>query len=128
LPGRWSAALRPTRANEIDGFAITFTLSRTSSRAKSGKRLGSPSPDLVDVLYVSKNHTVKCSRFIHKMVGCYALTLGLQWATAMRRERRARERDGTSSRRATMRIPTKSAVDSERSRPPVPIEAGQGFR
>jgi hypothetical protein len=27
-----------------------------------------------------------------------------------------------------MRIPTKSAVDSERSRPPVPIEAGQGFR
>jgi len=27
-----------------------------------------------------------------------------------------------------LRIPTKSAVDSGRSRPPVPIEAGQGFR
>ena len=27
-----------------------------------------------------------------------------------------------------LRIPTKSAGDSERSRPPVPIEAGQGFR
>jgi hypothetical protein len=27
-----------------------------------------------------------------------------------------------------VRIPTKSAGDSERSRPPVPIEAGQGFR
>jgi hypothetical protein len=28
----------------------------------------------------------------------------------------------------TMRIPTKSAGDSERRRPPIPIEAGQGFR
>ncbi len=27
-----------------------------------------------------------------------------------------------------MRIPTKSAVDSERRRPPVPIEAGRAFR
>jgi hypothetical protein len=27
-----------------------------------------------------------------------------------------------------MRIPTKSAGDSERRRPPVPIEAGRGFR
>jgi hypothetical protein len=27
-----------------------------------------------------------------------------------------------------VRIPTKSAVDSERSRPPVPIEAGQGYQ
>jgi hypothetical protein len=27
-----------------------------------------------------------------------------------------------------LRIPTKSAGDSERSRPPVPIEAGRGFR
>jgi uncharacterized caspase-like protein len=27
-----------------------------------------------------------------------------------------------------MRIPMKSAVDSERSRPPIPIEAGRGFR
>jgi retron-type reverse transcriptase len=27
-----------------------------------------------------------------------------------------------------MRIPTKSAGDSERRRPPIPIEAGQGFR
>jgi hypothetical protein len=27
-----------------------------------------------------------------------------------------------------VRIPTKSAGDSERSRPPVPIEAGRGFR
>jgi hypothetical protein len=27
-----------------------------------------------------------------------------------------------------LRIPTKSAVDSERRRPPIPIEAGQGFR
>jgi hypothetical protein len=27
-----------------------------------------------------------------------------------------------------VRIPTKSAVDSERRRPPIPIEAGQGFR
>jgi len=28
----------------------------------------------------------------------------------------------------TVRIPTKSAGDSERRRPPIPIEAGQGFR
>jgi hypothetical protein len=28
----------------------------------------------------------------------------------------------------TLRIPTKSAEDSGPSRPPVPIEAGQGFR
>ena len=28
----------------------------------------------------------------------------------------------------TVRIPTKSAGDSERRRPPVPIEAGRGFR
>lgn len=28
----------------------------------------------------------------------------------------------------SVRIPTKSAGDSERSRPPIPIEAGQGFR
>jgi hypothetical protein len=28
----------------------------------------------------------------------------------------------------TLRIPLKSAADSERSRPPVPIEAGRGFR
>jgi hypothetical protein len=27
-----------------------------------------------------------------------------------------------------LRIPTKSAGDSERRRPPVPIEAGRGFR
>jgi len=27
-----------------------------------------------------------------------------------------------------LRIPTKSAGDSERRRPPIPIEAGQGFR
>jgi ATP-dependent DNA ligase len=27
-----------------------------------------------------------------------------------------------------VRIPTKSAVDSGRSRPPVPIEAGRAFR
>jgi hypothetical protein len=27
-----------------------------------------------------------------------------------------------------LRIPMKSAVDSERSRPPVPMEAGRGFR
>jgi hypothetical protein len=31
-------------------------------------------------------------------------------------------------RRIPVRIPTKSAVDSERRRPPVPIEAGRGFR
>jgi hypothetical protein len=29
---------------------------------------------------------------------------------------------------AALRIPTKSAEDSERRRPPVPIEAGRGFR
>jgi len=29
---------------------------------------------------------------------------------------------------AELRIPLKSAADSERSRPPVPIEAGRGFR
>jgi len=29
---------------------------------------------------------------------------------------------------ARVRIPTKSAGDSERRRPPVPIEAGRGFR
>ena len=29
---------------------------------------------------------------------------------------------------APLRIPTKSAGDSERSRPPIPIEAGRGFR
>jgi hypothetical protein len=29
---------------------------------------------------------------------------------------------------AIMRIPRKSAVDSERSRPLIPIEAGRGFR
>lgn len=28
----------------------------------------------------------------------------------------------------TLRIPTKSAWDSERRRPPIPIEAGRGFR
>jgi hypothetical protein len=27
-----------------------------------------------------------------------------------------------------VRIPTKSAMDSERRRPSIPIEAGQGFR
>ncbi|MDA9521519.1 hypothetical protein XI06_14455, partial [Bradyrhizobium sp. CCBAU 11434] len=32
-----------------------------------------------------------------------------------------------AEKRLLVRIPTKSAVDSERSRPPVPIEAGQGF-
>jgi ATP-dependent DNA ligase len=31
-------------------------------------------------------------------------------------------------RSCRLRIPTKSAGDSERSRPPVPIEAGRGFR
>ena len=30
--------------------------------------------------------------------------------------------------RTSLRIPTKSAGNSERSRPPIPIEAGQGFR
>jgi hypothetical protein len=37
--------------------------------------------------------------------------------------------DGATTRwRHGLRIPTKSAVDSERRRPCIPIEAGRGFR
>ena len=38
------------------------------------------------------------------------------------------KRHGISELTIYMRIPTKSAGDSERRRPPIPIEAGQGFR
>jgi hypothetical protein len=36
--------------------------------------------------------------------------------------------DFVEHRTHDVRIPTKSAGDSERRRPPIPIEAGQGFR
>jgi hypothetical protein len=34
----------------------------------------------------------------------------------------------TLSEIVTLRIPTKSAIDSDRNQPPVPIEASQAFR
>jgi hypothetical protein len=49
------------------------------------------------------------------------------WAADLGSANRAKRSSITGRSETFMRIPTKSAGNSERRRPPVPIEAGRGF-
>jgi len=55
---------------------------------------------------------------------CDRRTLEEAWKRMARN--RGSQTPGTDG--ITLRIPTIAAVDSERRRPPVPVEGGQGFR
>ena len=80
---------------------------------------------LVDVLDVAAHGLHADAQLAGDFIMLVAFALLTAWAP---RSRFIWLLSATAAIQVVVRIPTKSAGDSGRKRPPVPIEAGQGFR